>query len=119
MSCSCHRRPVTFDLVIFQLLAPYYMKIGPSVFRRKIVELVPFPKIRRLKEIVDTMDRHSRLLYKEKKQALEKGDEEVTHQIAEGKDILSVMSTCISTSPCHNVVYAILFSSGKYELVRR
>ena len=41
--------------------------------------------------IVDAMHENSTKILEMTKKALEKGDDAVTHQIAEGKDIMSVL----------------------------
>ena len=87
-------RPAIFRFVVIQLFARYYIHIGSASFRRKFIEMLPFKSVHEVKDIIDTMDRESRRIFKEKKDALLKGDEAVAHSVGEGKDILSVMRTC-------------------------
>ena len=68
------------------------MDLGPTKFRRWVLDHIPHAKIQEMKDIVDTMDRQSREIFESKKTLLEKGDEAVSRQIGEGKDILSIMS---------------------------
>lgn len=61
--------------------------------RRALVDM--FPKgtmVHRVKEIVDTMDSRSREIFNGKKVAISKGDAEVVKQVAEGKDLISILS---------------------------
>ena len=72
---------------------PFFVKIGPAWFRRKVVEAIPLYRFRKAMEISDTLDRTIRQILESKKAALAAGDEAVTSQIGEGKDIISVLST--------------------------
>ncbi|KZT04037.1 cytochrome P450 [Laetiporus sulphureus 93-53] len=81
--------PTLFPLRIVRPLLPLAMKFGPPSFRRRLVQMSPNPHIRRAGEISDAIAEHSHRIYEEKKAALERGDEDVTHQIGEGKDIMS------------------------------
>ena len=81
-----------FGLLFVQMFAHLYINLGPTRLRRWILDRIPSTRVQELKGIVDTMDRQSREIFNSKKAALEKGDEAVSHQIGEGKDILSVMS---------------------------
>ncbi|KAJ3534433.1 hypothetical protein NM688_g7137 [Phlebia brevispora] len=83
--------PATFDLITFQLLSSYYMHIGSPGFRRWILDHIPNAKIQEFKNIVDTIDRQSREILRDKKAALEKGDEVLKQQVGKGKDILSIL----------------------------
>lgn len=49
-----------------------------------------------MKGIVDSMARKSVRIYEEKKALLQRGEEETSKQIAEGKDILSLLSKSCS-----------------------
>lgn len=67
--------------------------IVPAWLRRAAVDLFPRgTAVHSLKEIIDTMASRSTELYNAKKAAFAKGDTEVLKQIAEGKDIMSVLS---------------------------
>ncbi|KAI0781533.1 cytochrome P450 [Trametes elegans] len=67
------------------------VKIGPSWFRRGIVEILPHKPSQRLREIADSLHERSLSIVNEKKAALEKGDEALREQVGEGKDIMSVL----------------------------
>lgn len=53
---------------------------------------MPSKTIKQLIDATDVMDETSRMVFSHKKEALEKGDDAVVHQIGEGRDIMSVLS---------------------------
>ena len=71
--------------------------IGSPKFRRFIIGIVPWKTLHEARDIVDAMYGTAVHIYNIKKAALEAGDEAVSAQIAQGKDIISVLS--ISLSP--------------------
>lgn len=73
---------------------PFFAQIGPAWLRRKAIESVPIDRIKKSIEISDTLNRTVREILDLKKAALASGDEAVTSRIGEGKDIISVLSTC-------------------------
>ncbi|KAI0717433.1 cytochrome P450 [Cerioporus squamosus] len=77
--------------VITRLLLPYVTKIGSASFRKRVVELLPSDTVQELRRISYTMHERSVRIFKEKKEALEKGDEALRHQIGEGRDIMSIL----------------------------
>lgn len=84
-------RPASVKVAFLRRLLPYVIDIGPPWLRRKILELIPHKGLQELKAIVDTMHRRSVEIFEQKKRALEKGDEIVTQQVGEGKDIMSIL----------------------------
>ncbi|KAI0760478.1 cytochrome P450 [Fomes fomentarius] len=84
-------QPVSVKINALRRLLPYVIDIGPPWLRRKVLELIPHKGLHEMKEIVDTMHRRSVEIFEEKKRALEKGDEAVTQQVGEGKDIMSIL----------------------------
>lgn len=72
-------------------ITPYLSYLGPAWFRRFLLDLVPIPKVQRLKRITDTVAKRMGEIYYAKKAALESGDEELLHALGEGKDIMSVL----------------------------
>ncbi|KAH9941860.1 cytochrome P450 [Epithele typhae] len=60
-------------------------------WQRRLMALVPHAGVHKLSNIVDTLRRRSIDIFEEKKAALERGDEAVTRQIGEGKDIISIL----------------------------
>ena len=73
-------------------LLPYIPSIGPRALQRKLVDLVPHQGVQQLKAFSDGMQEKSVGLYRSKLDALARGDEAVTRQLGEGKDILTIMS---------------------------
>ena len=83
-------------MIHLALFAPYFTRLGPPAFRRWLLDrFVPVRKLQTVKEIVDTMDRQSRIVFAAKKRALEEGDDAVARQVGEGRDVLSILSACI------------------------
>ncbi|KAI0741674.1 cytochrome P450 [Daedaleopsis nitida] len=64
-------------------------KIGTPGFRRWVGERIPHWRARKARELIDTLHTVSCEIVNSKKAALAKGDEEVIHQVGEGKDIIS------------------------------
>ena len=69
----------------------YLPWIGPAWLRHLISKLIPGANFKHVKSIVDTLYTRSRDIYLDKKEALLKGDEELKHQVGQGKDIMSVL----------------------------
>jgi cytochrome P450 len=70
---------------------PILTKIGTPGFRRFLVDHIPSKKIRRLRDIVDTLHRTSVEILNSKRKALEAGDEALAAQIGRGKDVISIL----------------------------
>lgn len=73
---------------IFSYIEPYV----PAALGRAFVKAMPFTSVQRIVSVVDVMDEHSRKVFHGKRAALETGDEKVSQQIGEGRDILSILS---------------------------
>ncbi|KAI0070119.1 cytochrome P450 [Panus rudis PR-1116 ss-1] len=80
-------------LLIFIVIAalPFFASIGSPQFRRRLVEMIPYWRVRRSLEISDALDKTSREILRRKREALAQGDEAVSRQVGEGKDIMSVL----------------------------
>jgi hypothetical protein len=63
-----------------------------------MVGLLPFKNMHKLRDIVDVMHNTSIEILESKKRALKEGDDAVAKQIGGGKDIISILSMCVSTS---------------------
>ncbi|KAI1798436.1 cytochrome P450 [Ganoderma leucocontextum] len=81
--------PALVPVALGRRLLPRLVKIGSPQFWRRIVELVPFQSVRKLRDIIDMMDRTARRIVAERKEALHCGEDTIMQQIGEGKDILS------------------------------
>ncbi|KAH9482227.1 Cytochrome P450 monooxygenase 91 [Psilocybe cubensis] len=72
-------------------LLPTIVRIGTPRFRRFILDILPLKDLHRFRDIVDLTYSTSLEVYESKKKALYAGDELVTKQIGQGKDILSIL----------------------------
>lgn len=61
--------------------------------------LLPYPKIQHLKNLVDLMYNNAKDLLSKKRLALKEGDEVVMQQIGEGKDVMSILREYNSFHP--------------------
>ena len=68
------------------------IKIGTPIFRRFILDLIPWKNAHELRDISDVIHNTAVEIINSKKRALEDGDEAVARQIGEGKDIISILS---------------------------
>lgn len=82
---------VTFER---EYLLPTLIKIGSPRLRRFVVDRIPWKKYRKLRDIINTMDRFIVNLFEEKKRALVKGNEAFAKQTGGAKDIISILSQC-------------------------
>ncbi|KAJ4465490.1 cytochrome P450 [Lentinula edodes] len=72
-------------------LLPLAVKILPSSVRTFIMNITPWKTLHDVRDMVNYMHDLSVEIYKEKRRALEEGDEAVVKQIGKGKDLLSIM----------------------------
>ncbi len=63
----------------------------PVPLRRKVAEWLPHENFQKFRKIVDTMHDQSVHIYREKRAALERGDEALKQQVGEGKDLMSIL----------------------------
>ncbi|KAK7688260.1 hypothetical protein QCA50_008630 [Cerrena zonata] len=84
-------RPTVSPLFLLMRFMPFFAQIGPAWLRRKAIENVPIDRIKKSIEISDTLVRTVSEILDSKKTALASGDEAVTSQIGEGKDIISIL----------------------------
>ncbi|TFK40020.1 cytochrome P450 [Crucibulum laeve] len=66
-------------------------KIGSPRFQRWVIDMLPWKTIHELRDIVDLIHNTSLEIFKSKKRALEEGDEVLQKQVAQGKDIMSIL----------------------------
>ena len=60
---------------------------------RALLRWIPHPTVKKLIRIYDTMARRSSEIIAEKKSSVQGGDDVLMHQIAEGKDVMSILCT--------------------------
>jgi hypothetical protein len=56
------------------------------------MDFLPWKSLHDIRDIVDIIDNTSVEIFEAKKKELEEGDEAVTQQIGQGKDIMSILS---------------------------
>ncbi|KAH7928041.1 cytochrome P450 [Leucogyrophana mollusca] len=83
--------PALFKTAIPRQLLPWAVKIGTLGFRRFIIKNTPWKALKEVDDIVDTMDKMTTQVFRSKKEALENGDDTVTEQVGQGKDIMSIL----------------------------
>lgn len=62
------------------------------------MDLMPWKNPRRLRDIIDVMDRTSVHIFEEKKLTLAEGDEAMSKKVGQGKDVISILSKGASIS---------------------
>ena len=72
-------------------LLPYIVKIGSPEMRRKALEMFPRGLVSEIREVSDILTEASTQVLRQKRSALEKGDEAMENMAGKGKDILSVL----------------------------
>lgn len=75
------------------MLVPYCVRYIPLRLRQFAAPWIPHSGIQKLRGLTLILDQQSKQIYLDKKAAVEKGDESAIHQVKEGRDILSVLST--------------------------
>lgn len=55
--------------------------------------MLPWPKLNHIMDLAETLNAEARRVYETKKKLLELGDDATVHQVGEGKDIISILST--------------------------
>jgi hypothetical protein len=83
-------------------ILPRVYKMGPAWFRRFAVNLFPSPVVHELRDMIDLMHSTSVEIYNAKKKALEEGGDAMKQQVAQGKDVISVLSGWHLVSLCLN-----------------
>lgn len=88
--------PVAFTI-------PKLSYILPRRFLRAVLRAIPQTDVKHMMHISDTMAERSFEIIKNKKSALLRGDAELTHQVGEGKDIMSLLRECLFSQK-YNVI---------------
>ena len=71
---------------------PLVRNIGTPAFREWVADHIPSKDVQEFRKAIKIMHSNAKHIYDSKKAALEQGDKAVTHQIGEGKDIISILS---------------------------
>lgn len=77
------------------MCSQYLPWLGPAWFRQFISNLIPSPTFMHVRSVINTISSQSWSIYSDKKEALLKGDEELKHQVGQGKDLMSILCTSI------------------------
>ncbi|EMD33549.1 hypothetical protein CERSUDRAFT_67761 [Gelatoporia subvermispora B] len=83
--------PNISKLPVLRRLIPYLSEYGTPAFRRMVIERFPNARVQALLKAVDVIDVKCNEIFRNRKAAIEDGDGIVADQVAEGKDILSVL----------------------------
>ena len=82
-------------VVLGDFLVPL-SKVGTPKFRQWVVDRLPLKLARDFQRLIDTLYSNATEIVNNKKKALELGDEAVSQQLGQGKDILSRLRMCNS-----------------------
>ncbi|KAL5482415.1 hypothetical protein ACEPAI_9009 [Sanghuangporus weigelae] len=88
--------PLMDKLNFFRQFLPQLVKLGSPSFRRRLLEMIPSETVRDLLSVTDTMQKYTKQILRDKKEALKNGDEATRKQVGGGKDILSVLMKAAS-----------------------
>ena len=104
------------DIFIILRGLPYIDNIGSPALRRFLVKLVPYSRVQKLREIVDTMEKASVEIFQSKKAALQLGDKALLKQVGSGKDVMSILCVYPSYAAGRTqlLVAHLLRSEGKH-----
>ncbi|KAA1467366.1 cytochrome P450 [Dentipellis sp. KUC8613] len=83
--------PILSDLHIYREFLPWVVKIGSAQFRRYVAETIPWKTLHKLLRVTDAMYESSKRIVKEKQDLLLHGDNTVKQDVAEGKDLMSIL----------------------------
>ncbi|KAJ6577196.1 cytochrome P450 [Mycena capillaripes] len=72
-------------------ILPWAVNIGSPKFRRFVIDTIPWKNLHDVRDILDTLYATAVEIYHLKKAALEAGDEAVSTQVAQGKDLISIL----------------------------
>jgi len=67
------------------------LRIGTPRFRRFVMDLLTWKSLHEIRDIVDVLHNTTVEIFEAKKKAREEGDEAVTQQTGQGKDIMSIL----------------------------
>ena len=91
-------RSAISSLAVYRSLFPYVYSMFHPKFLKLVGRMLPWPKLNELMDIAETLNAEARRVYETKKKLLELGDDATVKQVGEGKDILSILSTCDTSS---------------------
>ncbi|KAI0073885.1 cytochrome P450 [Panus rudis PR-1116 ss-1] len=83
--------PALSRLSFWRMFLDWLDFLGPPSSRRWLAGIVPSKRLQKIKHIVDIMDKNTKDILQKKRDALAAGDEAVVQQVAQGKDIMSIL----------------------------
>ncbi|KZT73355.1 cytochrome P450 [Daedalea quercina L-15889] len=84
--------PVLSPMLLYRKVIASTQYILPAWLRRTVVDAFPNgTEVHTLKKVIDIMDSRSREIYNAKKVAFAEGDATIMKQVAQGKDIISIL----------------------------
>ncbi|TBU31450.1 cytochrome P450 [Dichomitus squalens] len=83
--------PTLARILLMGFFLPGVSRVISDDTIRAILRRYPHKEVRNMMSVSDTMMRRSQEIIVEKKEALKKGDEALTHRVGEGKDIMSIL----------------------------
>jgi hypothetical protein len=87
-------RPVSANLQMFRPLTHYATTYIPAKLLRWVAERMPSQSLRKMINMSDIIYGTAERLWKEKLVMFEHGDEHVTNQLGEGRDLMSILCRC-------------------------
>ncbi|KII90946.1 hypothetical protein PLICRDRAFT_107275 [Plicaturopsis crispa FD-325 SS-3] len=84
-------QPSVVRLVVARQYMPFLVKLGPSWFRRFLVNITPSKDLHKVRDMVDIIEKSSVEIFEGKKRALAEGEESVLQQVGQGRDIMSIL----------------------------
>ncbi|KAK6997312.1 cytochrome P450 [Favolaschia claudopus] len=76
-------------LIVPMQLLPFFIRIIPAAWRRRMIDFVPLPDLHLARDLVNTMDANSRSILAAKRHV--DASSGASAEVSEGKDILSVL----------------------------
>ncbi|KAI0641513.1 cytochrome P450 [Trametes meyenii] len=83
--------PALYTLSRFFQFYPYVRAIIPPAIANRVAPWIPDENFQRVRRLVSTMHEQSIEIYKQKKEALACGGESLKRQVAEGRDLMSLL----------------------------
>ena len=84
-------------MILPDVAVRYLSFVLPEKVLLALLDMLPQSDVQEYAKVNETMVRRSEEIIKEKKAALEKGDQALLQEVGEGKDIISVLSKYEST----------------------
>ncbi|KAF7792235.1 hypothetical protein EIP86_003270 [Pleurotus ostreatoroseus] len=98
--------PLVYALTLLRMTSSYLRRLGPPQLRRKLANVlavvVPDARLGKLRDVVNTMDDASRMVFNERQAALEKAPDGAMEGIMGGNDILSLLLKAHANSTPEN-----------------